>query len=418
MNGRLDTGGHERRFDVLIVGGFGHVGLPLGITFADAGLRVALYDTDASRGAVVARGEMPFIEHDAEPILRRVLGRTLHIVSDLSTCEEASTIVITVGTPVDEYLNPEFGPILQLADDLCRHLRNGHCIILRSTVFPGTTERLSEFLRERGLAVDVAYCPERIVQGLAVRELRTLVQITSGFSPGAVECARQLFKRLGVETIEVSVQEAELAKLFSNAWRYIQFAITNQFYMIATAQGASYENIYRAMTYNYPRAQAFPLPGFAAGPCLLKDTLQLAAFYENHFQLGHAAMAVNEGLPNFIVGQLRAGGVTLSGARVGILGMAFKAEIDDTRDSLSYKLAKVLRFHGATVLCSDEYVRDPKFVSKEDLLETCAVVIVGVPHRAYKGLTVRKGAHAVDLWGILTKESNTDAEAIGMHAGE
>jgi UDP-N-acetyl-D-mannosaminuronic acid dehydrogenase len=174
--------------------------------------------------------------------------------------------------------------------------------------------------------------------------------------------------------------------------------------MIATDYGADYAHIYCAITDNYKRAQDFPRPGFTAGPCLLKDTLQLAAFYENHFQLGHAAMMVNEGLPNFVVNHLRNNlKIDLRNKRVGILGMTFKADIDDIRDSLSFKLAKILRFHGATVFCSDEYYKEPDFLSKQELVATCPIVIVGVPHSAYKELNVPEDVNLVDLWGVISK---------------
>jgi UDP-N-acetyl-D-mannosaminuronic acid dehydrogenase len=253
--------------------------------------------------------------------------------------------------------------------------------------------------------VHLAYCPERIVQGFAMRELRKLTQIVSGCTDEAVVAARELFEALGVTTITVAVGEAELAKLFSNAWRYIQFAIANQFFMIATEYGADYDRIYHAMTHQYERARDIPRPGFAAGPCLLKDTLQLAAFYDNHFQLGHAAMMINEGLPSFLVNHLKeVRGVNLLGARVGVLGMTFKADIDDVRDALSYKLVKILTFHGAQVVCSDEYVRDPSFVSKEEIVASCPTVIVGVPHAAYRTLSMPAGTCVVDLWNVLPDE--------------
>jgi UDP-N-acetyl-D-mannosaminuronic acid dehydrogenase len=392
----------ENGYDVNIIGGFGHVGLPLGIVLADVGLKVGLYDIDTNRRAIIRAGRMPFIEHDAEPLLNRVLGKTLFISESLSDVGQAAVVMITIGTPVDEYLNPKLRPMLDLAEQLSAHLRSGHCIILRSTVYPGTSHRLNEFFKSQGLEVHLAYCPERIVQGYAIRELRKLPQIISGFTDEAVRASDRLFRRLGVETVPVAVQEAEFAKLFSNAWRYIQFAITNQLYMMATEHGADFDRIYHAMTHRYERAQDFPRPGFAAGPCLLKDTLQLAAFYGNHFQLGHAAMMVNEGLPSFLVEYLRRDlQVKLANTRVGILGMAFKADIDDIRDSLSYKLAKILRFHGAVVSCSDEFVKDPSFITKEELVATCPVVIVGVPHSAYKELSVPDDSVLVDLWGVL-----------------
>jgi UDP-N-acetyl-D-mannosaminuronic acid dehydrogenase len=401
---------HDSEYDVFVVGGCGHVGLPLGIVLADAGLQVALYDLDVSKRDTVRAGVMPFVEYDADSILTRVIGKTLHVVDHLAAVAQARDIIVTIGTPVDEYLNPRIKPILRLGQDLRPHLRSDHCLILRSTVFPGASRAFYHSLKRQGNDVHLSYCPERIVQGYAIRELPKLPQIISGLSEAAVRRAETLFGRLGVKTLRVSVEEAEFAKLFSNAWRYIQFAITNQFYMIATECGADYANVHKAMTYEYDRAQDFPRPGFAAGPCLLKDTLQLAAFYRNQFQLGHSAMMINEGLPNFIVSHLITRlGIDLNNRRVGILGMAFKAEIDDIRDSLSYKLAKVLAFHGAEVVCSDEFVRDSSFVTKEELVSSCSVIIVGVPHSAYGRLQTPEGATLVDLWGVLPRGGETSA---------
>lgn len=406
----------DYRYDVIIIGGFGHVGLPLGILLASTGLRVALYDRDVSKCSTILAGQMPFIEDGAEPILKEVIGKTLFISEALSDVSHSGLVVITVGTPIDEYLSPKVKPLLELAEQLIQYLRPQQCVILRSTVCPGTSYCLNEFLQRKTSQLHLAYCPERIVQGHAVRELRKLPQIISGFTESAVRCAEDLFKRLGIETIQATVQEAELAKLFSNAWRYIQFAITNQFYMIATEHGADYERIYHAMTHNYERAQSFPQPGFAAGPCLLKDTLQLAAAYGSHFQLGQAAMMINEGLPNFIVNHLQhALKLNLADKRVGILGMAFKADSDDIRDALSYKLAKILKFQGASVICSDEYVKGPTFVTKEELVGTCPIVIVGVPHSIYKELTVPEDVHLVDLWGVI--QSNPKASRPALSNG-
>ena len=397
MKGRADL-----QYDVAIIGGLGHVGLPLGIVFADRGLQVVLIDIDEQRHATLKTGKMPFAEHGAEPILQQVLGRTLHLDTSLEAVTHSELVIVTIGTPIDEYLNPKTRPLLELAEQLASVLRTEQCLILRSTVLPGTTWNLNEFFKQHEVSVNLAYCPERIVQGFAIEELSELPQIVSGFTDRAVDSASDLFDHLGVQSIRVSVQEAELAKLFSNSWRYIQFAIANQFYMIAAEHGADYSQIYRAMTDNYARMRNFPTPGFAAGPCLLKDTLQLAAGYGNHFQLGHAAMMVNEGLPHFLVQQLlQNSDIELARTQVGILGMAFKADSDDIRDSLSYKLAKILRFHGAEVLCSDENVRDRTFVSKEELIKRCSVVLVGVPHQAYKELRVPNGTHLVDLWGVI-----------------
>lgn len=390
------------QYDVCIIGGFGHVGLPLGVSFADAGLKVSLIDIADDVRSTIESGKMPFFEEGGDDLLQKVIGKNLFIAKDLDEVRNAKSILITIGTPVDEYLNPNLNPIFNLGEQLIECLRPGHHLILRSTVFPGTSRALNDFFSDHGLDVNLSYCPERIVQGKAIKELRELTQIISGFTDIAIEQADQLFRQLGVDTIQVTVSEAELTKLFANAWRYVQFAIANQFYMIAKENGADFEKIHHAMTYNYERSGDFPSPGFTAGPCLMKDTLQLAACYGNKFDIGYSAMRINEGLPNFIVEQLlRDCGGALRNVRVGILGMAFKADIDDIRDSLSYKLAKILRFHGAIVVCSDEYVKDPVFVSKEKVVESCPIVIVAVPHSTYKNFEVPENVHVVDLWGVV-----------------
>jgi len=396
-----DTGGEATRtLDVCIVGGAGHVGLPLGLVLANEGLKVCLYDVNSSNLQSIARGKMPFLEHNAEPILQTVLGETLLLSSDPRAVSAAEYVIVAVGTPVDEYLNPRLSVLLAALAELRACLRVDQTIVIRSTVYPGTCRRISQELSGRGGTWHVAYCPERIAQGHAIRELQELPQLVSGLTEHALRSAGWLFSTIAPKVIKVSVEEAELAKLFANAWRYVQFAAANQFYMTCRQFDVDFARVHRAMVEEYPRAANLPGAGFAAGPCLLKDTMQLAAFNNNAFSLGHAAMMINEGLPGFIVEQLRRK-LDLNGMRVGILGMAFKADSDDIRDSLAFKLAKVLRFHGATVVCSDEYVQDASFVPKEVLVETCPIVIVGAPHSAYEDLRIPRETHLEDLWGII-----------------
>lgn len=394
----------KRKYDVVIIGGLGHVGLPLGISFANEGLKVCLYDIDVRKAKLVKQGKMPFIEYDAEPILKKVLkNKTLDISLDLRVVTKARYVIITVGTPIDEYLNPNLRPILELFVKLREFLNHKQIIIIRSTVYPSTCRQVVNFLGNKNGPWHFAYCPERILQGYAVRELKELPQLVAGLTQKAEDEAVKLFETLSPKVLRVSIGEAELAKLFTNAWRYIQFGVANQFFMVAHNFGVDYDKVRSAMIESYGRAASLPSAGFAAGPCLLKDTMQLTAFNENNFLLGQAAMMVNEGMPNFIVKDLEKRH-DLSKTKVGILGMAFKADVDDTRDALSYKLGKILRFHGARILYSDEYVEDSTFVTKEKLIKSSDVIIIGVPHSAYKGLVIPKRVEVVDLWGIVNQE--------------
>ncbi|HET9458239.1 MAG TPA: UDP binding domain-containing protein, partial [Candidatus Limnocylindrales bacterium] len=234
----------------------------------------------------------------------------------------------------------------------------------------------------------------------ALEELHSLPQIIGADSEAAASRAAALFGRLASQTIRTTTKEAELAKLFTNTWRYMKFAVANQFFMIADQAGVDYTNVLHAIRHDYPRAADLPGPGFAAGPCLFKDTMQLAAFTIDHFPLGQSAMQVNEGLPAYIVSALerRYGG--LRGRTVGILGMAFKAESDDPRASLSYKLRKLLIWSGARVICTDPYVRDERLTTLECVLEESDVLVLGAPHKAYSGLEIG-GRDVVDIWGAL-----------------
>lgn len=387
------------KYDVVILGGLGHVGLPLGLLWAEAGLRVGALDRDQAKIKMVRSGRMPFIEHHAEPVLQRVLEKQFFVLDDAAQISEATAVVITIGTPVDQYLTPQWNVMADLARELAPRLHSGQHVILRSTVSPGTTDRLREIFESLGLRLHLSFCPERIIQGQAMRELKELPHIISSFSDEGRAFCKRIFRLLGEQIVEVGVREAELAKLFSNAWRYITFAVANQFYMMAEDHGANVRETYRALTEGYVRGRDIPKPGFTAGPCLLKDTMQLCAFYAQHFNLGFAALQVNEGLPAFCVQKILQKH-PLRGVTVGLLGMAFKADVDDIRDSLSFKLRKLLAFHGAEVLCTDEHVSSPEFHPLEEVLQKAGLFIIGAPHRRYETLRFPPGKPVFNIWKL------------------
>ncbi|MCU1591771.1 MAG: nucleotide sugar dehydrogenase [Frankiales bacterium] len=247
--------------------------------------------------------------------------------------------------------------------------------------------------------MDVSFCPERIAEGRAMTELFTLPQIVGARDDRARERASRLFGALTDDIVHLSPEEAELAKLFTNTWRYIKFAAANQFFMMANDRGLDFERIRQAVVHDYPRAADMPGAGFAAGPCLFKDTMQLAAFNNNNFTLGHSAMLVNEGLPLYVVARLEEQR-DLTELTVGILGMAFKAGSDDTRSSLSYKLKRILEFKAARVLCTDPYVvTDPSLVPLEQVLAESDVLVVATPHPQYRDLTT--DLPVADVWNVL-----------------
>src|SRR6266851_2440959 len=219
------------RFDVVVVGGCGHVGLPLALSFADCGYKVGIDDIDQAKIEQVRSGTVPFLENGAEELLRKILptGRLV-------------------------------------LDELMPHLHDGCLVVLRSTVFPGTTQAVERRIRAEHVDADVAFCPERIAEGHALEEIRSLPQLIGVTSDQAFEKARGLFAPMGVQMVRTTPLEAELAKLLTNTWRYMKFAIANQFFQIAHRSGVDYDRVLNAVRQDYPRAADLPGPGFAAGP--------------------------------------------------------------------------------------------------------------------------------------------------------
>lgn len=388
---------------VCVVGGAGHVGAPLAIVFADKGFRTLIYDLNTSAMERLAGGEMPFLEEGGEPLLRKVLAeKMLSFSNEVSSIAGVQYVIVTIGTPIDEFHNPELSLVQQCIDTLLPHLTDGQTIVLRSTIFPGVTDWVHQYLRNHGKRINVAFCPERVVQGYSIRELQTLPQIISGTTPEAEAAAAQLFGAIAPKVVKMVPKEAEFAKLISNAYRYIEFAATNQFYMMVSSAGCDYNRVLAGLRDDYPRATALPGPGFAAGPCLFKDTLQLAAFMNNTFGLGYAAMQVNEGLPAFVVDQI-ASQYRLSEMTVGVLGMAFKGNSDDTRSSLSYKLKKLLKYRAKEVLTTDPLVQtDRDLLPLDEVIKRSDLLILGAPHREYKQLDLG-GKPMFDIWNFHQK---------------
>ena len=376
--------------DVVVVGGAGHVGLPLSIAFAERGLTVAIYDVSDRAVTAISSGQLPFDEPGAAAVLKDVLdsGR-LEATTDPAVLARAAAVVVVIGTPIDKHLNPEALDVPRQVAELAPHLRDGQLLVLRSTLYPGVTGMVESRLKGLGLSLDVAFCPERIAEGKAMTELYSLPQIVAARTETVRRRAAELFLRLTDKIVELEPDEADQAKLFNNIWRYIMVATANQLFMIANDYGLDYDKIRSALALDYPRAQDLPGAGLAAGPCLLKDTMQLAAFNNNQFTLGHSAMLINEGLPLYTVARLEQR-FDLASMTVGILGMAFKAGSDDIRSSLSYRLKRILQFKAKKVLCTDPHVTiDPDLVPLDKVVAEADLLVIGAPHPEYRDLEVR-----------------------------
>jgi UDP-N-acetyl-D-mannosaminuronic acid dehydrogenase len=371
------------------------------LALAEADMRVNVNDLNQATLDTLKSGRLPFIEYGAESALAKALGaKRLVFTNSSDKISRGGPVIVTIGTPIDEFLNPVRRVVQDCIDALLPQLADGQLLVLRSTVFPGTTDWLASYLERKGRQLKVAFCPERVVQGNGLQELRSMPQIVSGCTPEAERDAVALFERITPEVVVMTPIEAEFSKLFANAYRYIEFAITNEFYLITKSAGVDYQRVLAGMKHNYPRLKNIPRPGFAAGPCLMKDTMQLSAYARNRFGLGHAALLINEGLVLHVIDDLK-DRFDLAKTTVGLLGMAFKAESDDTRASLSYKFKNALTGQARAVLTTDPFVTtDPHLLPLADVIERSDLMILCAPHAAYRSADF-KGTPVVDIWGEL-----------------
>lgn len=387
---------------VSIVGGAGRVGLPLALVLAKNGFNVQIIDLDYKKIELINKSKMPFSETGAQEILKNLPVGCLNASSTLKHIEGTDYCVLVVGTPVSTDGKPSSGSLLHLIGDMLPYLSSTKILILRSTVYPGITQEIKEFLAKNDCNIEVAFCPERLVEGDAIREIKTLPQIIGVETDIAFKYASTLFNSISPEIIRTNFREAEIMKLFANSFRYLQFAIANEFFQICVKNNINWENVWGALKQNYPRMASLPKPGFAAGPCLVKDTQQLDYYASGSFRLGKVALDVNEKLPDFIFEFLREK-TEINNKVIGILGMTFKGNIDDFRDSLSFRLKKMFESNSRMVYCSDAVLQKSYFVTTAELIEKSDIVIIAAPHDEYKNLIIDKPL--IDIWRISNNES-------------
>ena len=382
--------------EITIIGGAGHVGLAFALICAQKNIKVHINDINLNSIKLIQAGKLPHKEKNGKKILNFALKKNLFTFSNkLEDIKLNKINIICLGTPIDEFLNPQYKIIINLFNNLNKYLKNDQHIIIRSTVSPGTTNIIHEFFKKKQKKINVTFYPERFIQGFAIEEFDQFPQIIGPVNNRSEKECLKFLNKFSKEIIILKPKEAELTKLFLNAYRYVQFSIANQFYKIADSANLDYKKIDHAMHHKYKRGN-IPSPGLTAGPCLFKDTMQLYSFSKNEFTLGVNAMTTNEGIVNYIVEKIKLEN-NLPSKIVGILGMSFKAESDDIRNSLSYKLKKILLIHSKQVLTTDPFVKnDNDIISLSKVLKKSNILIIATPHKIYKKIKTRKPV--VDIW--------------------
>ena len=381
--------------EITIIGGAGHVGLAFALICTSKKIKVHIHDINKESLRLINKGVMPHKEKNGAKYLRKAIkNNLLTFSSNFDDIKLNKINIVCLGTPIDEFLNPQYNILIDIVKKLIKHLKNESHLIIRSTVFPGTTRFLHQLLENNKKNIKMSFFPERFVQGLALEEFNKFPHIIGSINKKSENECKKFLSIFSKDIISMKPEEAEITKLFLNSYRYIQFSIANQFYKIADTADLNYKKINHAMKYKYKRGN-IPSPGFTAGPCLFKDTMQLSAFSNNNFSLGMEAMSTNEGLVNYLVNKIK-NKHNLSKITIGILGMSFKAESDDIRNSLSYKIKKVLSIHAKKVLTSDPYVKNDKDIKSLDYVKNKSdILIIATPHNIYKKIKTKKTIYNV-----------------------
>lgn len=375
---------------MIIVIGCGRVGLPLGLFIAGHGYKVIGIDTDINKIEKLCQQKMPFLEKGSENLLKQTANDgLLMFTTDFSeVLDQGEVFFITVGTPLNADFVPDHSSIYAILENIISNAKKKPLtIILRSTIAPGTSRRIKKVFQNKGLILgkDIfyAYCPERIVSGNSLTDLTKHPQLVGTFDQTSADKVRALFSGLHIRCIEGQPIEVELAKLYNNMYRYVNFALANECMLIAEKNDASIVNVLRMCNEGYERGGPWQ-PGYAAGPCLSKDGFFLTNQMP-YTDLMLTSWKINESLPEILLSEVTS--IRPLGL-VAILGLAFKEESDDARNSLGLKLLNILNNHGVKTKCHDPYITSPLAApSIQDTLRDATEVFVMAPHREYRALT-------------------------------
>jgi len=393
--------------------GIGRVGLPLTLVLANEGLKIFGIGRDQEKIKFLNQKIMPFMEKGADKLLKKYVNKNLFFTTDYKVIKESEIIILTLGTPVDENMNPVLDQIDESIEQMLPFFKKNQLIILRSTISPKTTFYVKEKIELKtkfriGKNIFLAFCPERIAEGNSIIETKEIPQIIGGIDKISGQKAKEFFEGIGIKCVVSDAVSAELAKLFTNMYRYISFAMANEFMVIAESFNRSIHEITNLVNKDYKRG-GLVLPGLTGGPCLFKDGFFL--INDNpYLDLITASWKINEALPLFILKKLHER-VKLRHKKITLLGLAFKPEIDDIRESLSFKIRKALIREQAQLVLHDPYVKDyPHQEIIYDLkkaLKGAQIVIIATRHKVYEKKkkeiikNLDKNTYICDIWNIF-----------------
>jgi len=413
---------------VVCILGLGRMGLPLAIVFARSGLQVIGVDVDGQKVSTINKGIMPFHYPVMQDWLREVISKGKFIATDQPrrSIEQSDIVVIAVGTPTGIQYQLDYSQLHNAIHEVTNANVKNKALLLRSTAVPGTVVNivLPIIEKETGLKPGVdfalAVCPERILEGRAHIELYELPEIVGGVNELSGAIASELFHKINPKKaiLKTTPTGAELAKLFTNIYRYVNFALANEFAIWSERYGEDAHEIIRVANDSYARSN-IPKPGFSGGPCLGKDGFLL----DNNTtftSIVSVAWKLNEAIPQHVVHSLTKEKGSLCGKKIAVLGLAFKANSDDIRMSPSAKLVETLRTYEAEVLVHDPHVKGT--LPLERVLEDPDIVILATNHSLFKDLAPsieESGCEIVyDVWGMFNPRMFVKARYMRLGAAE
>jgi len=418
----------KKKTAVIGIVGLGYVGLPLALAFAKIGFKVLGFDIQQRRVDWVNRGYSYIADVDKKSLADAIEMKSLEATTDQSRLKQVDAICICVPTPLTKTKDPDLSAVVYESEQISKYLQKGQLVILESTTYPGTTrEVMLPILERSGLRAGkdfyLAFSPERVDPGSKNFDIKNTPKVVGGIEAKSTKLATRLYRQVADVVVPVSSPEvAEMTKVFENVFRNVNIALVNELTMLCEKMGISvWEVIDAAATKPFGYMSFYPGPGIG-GHCIPLDPYYLAnkaREYDFHTRFIELAADINEQMPYYVTSRimqaLNGRGKSLKGARVLVLGVAYKKDVEDTRESPSLKLIRLLREKGASVCYNDPYVAEitvagntMKSVELSDnRLPSADCVVIATDHTGYDYKQISKESNLIfDTRGITRKLRN------------
>ena len=384
--------------------GLGYVGLPLAVAFIEVGFKVLGFDTQQKRVDSVNKGQSYIGDVVSESLSAAIAKNLLEATIDQSQLKEVDAICICVPTPLTKTRDPDLSYVIYESEEISKYLQPGQLVILESTTYPGTTSEVVLPILKRsglkgGLDFYLAYSPERVDPGSKNYNIRNTPKVVGGIDSQSTKLAELLYSQVADVVVPVSSPEvSEMTKIFENVFRSVNIALVNELTQLCDKMGINvWEVVDTAATKPFGYMPFYPGPGIG-GHCIPLDPYYLAnkaREYDFHTRFIELAADINEQMPSYVASRIMAtlnvSGKSLNGAHVLVLGVAYKKDIEDVRESPSLKLIQLLREKGATLSYNDPYVGKIQIAEdamtsvelKDEILSSADCVVIGTDHSCY-----------------------------------